>query len=110
MPQQLRIPDEDFNRFWAAYPRRVKRVDALKAWTTLDPSPSLIDAILTALAWQMEQPSWQQNGGQFVPYPASWIRAERWTDEPPSAQQFSASAKTAGNRAALSHFAARAPR
>lgn len=25
---------------------------------------------------------WKKDGGQFIPYPASWVNAEGWEDEP----------------------------
>lgn len=76
------VSNEAFDRFWAIYPRRVARLDALKAWTQLKPSSEVVDQMLAALAWQVRQPAWVRDGGQFVPYPGSWIRAQRWYDEP----------------------------
>lgn len=74
--------DAGFNRFWQAYPRRVSRLDALKAWTKLAPSPELVDLIMDALSWQKTTPQWTKADGAFVPHAASWLRGERWTDEP----------------------------
>ena len=70
-----------FTDFWARYPRRESKKDALKAWTQLNPSPALEQQILEALAWQVEKPDWIKDDGQFIPLPGSWIRGERWTDE-----------------------------
>lgn len=72
-----------FAQFWAAYPRRVARKDALKAWTALQPSPDLVAQMLATLAWQRRSHDWTKDGGAYVPYPATWIRGERWTDEEP---------------------------
>jgi hypothetical protein len=72
-----------FAQFWAAYPRRVARKDALKAWTALRPSPDLVAQMLATLAWQRRSHDWTKDGGAYVPYPATWIRGERWTDEEP---------------------------
>ena len=74
--------DEDFARFWGIYPRRVARLDALKAWQQLGPSAQLVTDILAAVIWQRDQPTWTREGGQFIPYPASWLRQGRWLDEP----------------------------
>lgn len=76
--------DPQFAAFWDAYPRRVAKKDARKAWAEIDPDPITATKIIAALEWQREQPAWLKEGGQFVPYPASWLRAERWTDEPPA--------------------------
>ncbi len=72
----------DFARFWAVFPRRVHKVDALKAWAQLQPSQELVDRMVDALEWQRQQPSWTKEAGTYVPYPASWLRGRRWEDEP----------------------------
>jgi hypothetical protein len=79
--------DPTFDRFWEAYPRRVAKKEARKAWAQIEMTPELLERILKALAWQVKQPQWTKNDGEFVPYPASWLRAERWDDEPPRRQQ-----------------------
>lgn len=83
----LALRDENFARFWGIYPRRVARLDALKAWQQLCPSAQLVTDILAAVAWQIDQPSWTREGGQFIPYPASWLRQGRWMDEPVAASE-----------------------
>lgn len=75
--------DEQFARFWAHYPKRVSKKDARIAWAKLDPSPAVVDRMIAALTWQVQQPAWTKDNGQFIPYPASWIHAERWNDEAP---------------------------
>jgi len=72
--------DPQFCRFWAAYPHRVAKKDARKAWLEINPSPETVDRMLATLRWQSEL--WARQG-YGTPYPASWLRAERWTDEPP---------------------------
>ena len=71
-----------FDAFWAAYPRKTAKGDARKAWQKLNPSDALVAAILSALDWQKNQPQWLKDDGQFIPYPATWLRGERWEDEP----------------------------
>lgn len=73
--------DPDFTRFWDAYPRRVAKKDARKAWAKLDPTPQLVEQILSALEWQI--PAYQWNGAKadYAPYPASYLNAARWEDE-----------------------------
>ena len=71
-----------FEQFWTRYPRRVARKDAQKAWAQVN-GDDAIDVILDALAWQTTQAAWTKDDGAFVPYPATWLRGERWTDERP---------------------------
>jgi len=73
---------EDFKQFWDAYPRRVAKADALKAWSKLKPDPELLAKILEAVRQQAQQPDWLKADGAYVPYPASWLNGRRWEDEP----------------------------
>lgn len=68
-----------FADFWQAYPKRVARKDALKAWSRINPSdyPKILRAV--SLAKQTEQ--WQKDEGQYIPHAASYLRGERWEDE-----------------------------
>ena len=75
--------DPQFARFWAAYPKRVAKKDARKAWAEINPTPEMVDQMVATLAWQSRLPAWMKDGYQFAPYPASWLRAERWEDEAP---------------------------
>ena len=70
-----------FTDFWALYPKRVAKKDAERAWSKIDPAEH--GAILLALAaWRRV---WRQrDDDQYIPYPASWLRGERWQDELPS--------------------------
>jgi hypothetical protein len=45
--------------------------------------------MLAALAWQVQQPDWLKDGGQFVPHPSTWLNQGRWQDEPRDQPQMS---------------------
>lgn len=77
------VPEDDpqFKRFWDAFPKRVSKKDARKAWLELDPTPATVDRMIETLQWQIEE--WARDEFRYAPYPASWLRAERWTDERP---------------------------
>jgi hypothetical protein len=96
--QDKRLAD-GFDQFWAAYPKKRAKKDALKAFTQLAPNAELVAKMLDALAWQVRQPEWLKDGGQFIPYPASWLRDERWDDEPVQLPQVSE--RTAKSLAAI---------
>jgi hypothetical protein len=67
--------DAYFEVFWRLYPRRVKKLDARKAYERAVaklPPEALMDA-LRRYVWPRE--------AQFIPYPASWLNGERWADE-----------------------------
>jgi len=72
----------DFDTFWTFYPRKRAKRDALKAWQqTEDERPALPD-LLRALRQMMFSPEWCNDGGRWIPYPATWLRSYGWDDEP----------------------------
>jgi hypothetical protein len=80
MARSLSI-QEQFEVFWENYPRRVGKGNARKKFEQAMKKTTL-DVILAALAWQVQQPDWLKDGGTYIPYPSSYLNAERWTDEP----------------------------
>ena len=73
-----------FEEFWAAYPRKVGKQAAWKAWSKLKPSAELTKAILAAVEYQCNCPQWQKDGGQYIPNPATWLNQGRWEDKLPA--------------------------
>jgi hypothetical protein len=85
-----------FDDFWQRYPLHVGKQAARKAWGKLGPSPPL-GTIVDALAWQRELPRWREEGGRYVPHPATYLNGRRWEDErpPPTAlERFAAEGET----------------
>ena len=70
-----------FDSFWSAYPKKVGKLDAKKAWDKIAPDAELVGVIMGAVAKQKSQASWLKENGQYIPHPASWLNGERWTDE-----------------------------
>jgi hypothetical protein len=70
-----------FETWYAAYPKRVGKKPALKAWLKLDPDPVLVETIMTATARYADLKAGVE--ARFVLDPATWINQERWTDETP---------------------------
>lgn len=73
-----------FDSFWSAYPRKVAKQAALKAFKKLNPDEALLADMLAALDWQRTSDDWQRDGGKFIPYPATWLNGHRWEDDPPN--------------------------
>ena len=71
---------EEFDQFWASYPKKVAKADARKAWLqTKDVRPD-IAKLLSAITAACQTEQWMKSGGSFIPYPATWLRGERWDD------------------------------
>ena len=72
---------KDFKKFWEEYPRKKSKGDAEKAWKQIKPSPELVEKIVSKLALLKCSQQWLREGGEFIPYPATWLRAKGWEDE-----------------------------
>lgn len=75
--------DEDFATFWAAYPRKTDKQDAMKAFRKLKPDAALMAVLLAAIEKQKNSPQWTKDGGQFIPHAATWLNGRRWEDQMP---------------------------
>jgi hypothetical protein len=76
-------PTEDFDSFYQAFPKKVKREDAMRAWGKRSREkmwPGL-DFILTRLEVQKASEEWTKDGGKYIPHPATWLNGGRWADE-----------------------------
>jgi uncharacterized protein YdaU (DUF1376 family) len=74
-----------FEAFWSAYPRKVGKLKAAKAWRdTAKERPSLA-VILESLRRMAATPQWRQEGGRYAPHPATWLHRGGWDDDPGSA-------------------------
>lgn len=71
---------DDFDKFWKHYPRKIAKGDARKAWTQTARIRPPVEFILRAIDRARDTDQWRRDGGQFVPYPATWLRGERWDD------------------------------
>lgn len=75
-------PDDSlFDAFYRAYPRKDGKKAARKAWDKLKPSEETFGSIMSALKRQATSDEWKKDGGQYIPYPATWLNGERWADE-----------------------------
>ena len=73
---------DDFEQFWAVYPKPQGKMAAFEEWRRRSPDAALLAKILAAVKAQSNQESWQREGGRFIPMPAAWIAQQRWDDEP----------------------------
>jgi hypothetical protein len=74
------IPDTShpsFQQFWDAYPRKVSKADAEKAFNMVIRKLD-IQTLLTAIEIQKKSKEWTKEQGMFIPYPASWLRSMGW--------------------------------
>lgn len=69
----------DFENFWSNYPKKKSKGKAEKAFQKVTVP---IGTILDAIKKFKETEDWKKQGGQFIPYPATWLNAKGWEDVP----------------------------
>ena len=72
---------QGFETFWSAYPKKVGKDAAAKAYARRKVGRALLDAMLAAVDRQRTGPDWTKDGGQYIPNPATWLNEGRWMDE-----------------------------
>jgi hypothetical protein len=70
---------QDFEAFWLAYPRKVGKGTAWRAW--LAQKPPGLDVLLPSVDRAKKTEQWSRDGGQYIPHPSTWITGRRWEDE-----------------------------
>ena len=71
---------DGFDDFWKLYPRKIAKGDARKAWLQTEKIRPELPVMLKAVRVARASEQWLKDGGQFIPYPATWLRQERWED------------------------------
>ena len=82
-----------FDVFWSVYPKHEAKQAAKKAFDKLKPDEALVQTMVTAIEKWKQTDQWQENGGQFIPYPATWLNGRRWEDDVPEKRKTKAAAK-----------------
>lgn len=70
-----------FEQFYKAYPKKVKKQDVKKWFKRNTPSNELFSSMMKRLEQFRASNDWQKDGGQFIPYPTTWLNQKRWEDE-----------------------------
>ena len=70
-----------FDRFWECYPKKKSKGNAEKAWKSIKPSEQLLATMIAVIETAKTSTEWMKEGGQFIPHPATWLRAKGWEDQ-----------------------------
>lgn len=71
--------DMAFEAFWAAYPKKVGKKDARKAFAKI--ARSEWDKLVPAVEAQKKSKQWLKDDGQYIPNPSTWLNQGRWEDQ-----------------------------
>lgn len=73
--------EAQFNEFYSKYPKKVKKQDVKKWFKKNKPSNELFSSMINSLEQFRASKEWQKDGGQYIPYPSTWLNQKRWEDE-----------------------------
>ena len=79
---------DDFEQWYAAYPRHDARDAAIPAWQKAIEENRLpaLSVLLETISWQIPANDWFAWNKKHIPLPASYLNASRWQDEKPAPQ------------------------
>jgi uncharacterized protein YdaU (DUF1376 family) len=72
---------ELFDLFWKAYPKKVGKDAAYKAFAKRKPDEQLVKTMIASVRKQADTEQWKKDGGQFIPHASTWLNEGRWQDE-----------------------------
>lgn len=72
--------DDGFDSFYQAYPKKVGKPAAVKAWKSASVKPNEVATILADIATRANSRDWMKEGGQFIPNPSTYLNQRRWED------------------------------
>ena len=72
---------EDFERAWAAYPRKTNKGDAWKAWEKAIKRDMPVHEIVERINSRAASHDWTKEERRYVPHMATWLNKNGWEDE-----------------------------
>lgn len=69
----------EFITFWEAYPVHANKVGARQEFAKID---APLEVLLESIEMWKRTDQWKKDGGQYIPYPAKWLKERRWEDSP----------------------------
>jgi len=69
------------DEFWPAYPRKVGKAAAEKAWIKARKSGATVEQIVGGATLYARDCGRKQTEMQFIAHPATWLNAGRWEDD-----------------------------
>lgn len=80
-PFKSKIQEARFDEFWKAHPKKRSKGQAEKAWVKVSPDAELFAKMLDGLERAKKSRDWIKDGGQYIPYPSTWLNAKGWEDD-----------------------------
>lgn len=78
-PKPPSAQPDGFASFWSAYPKKVNKAQAMKAFKAQRINGELPE-ILTDLEHRRVSPDWVKDNGQFIPNPGTYLTNRKWEE------------------------------
>lgn len=86
-PREPETVPDGFADFWAHYPKKLDKKNAVKEWRAIKPDIEMQRAIADGLCKALASNDWKREGGRFIPYACRWLKNRRWDDLPYAPQE-----------------------
>lgn len=85
-PPRGNVPNEyseSFETWWAAYPNKIGKLAAFRAWKKIGESKTAtVQELIKAINDQIRANHFRgSNGADYIPNPATWLNQGRWMDD-----------------------------
>lgn len=70
-----------FSMFWSAYPKKVAKQKAIRAFCKIKADLPLVERIIADVENRKTTEQWKKDGMAYVPHPATYLNDRRWEDE-----------------------------
>jgi len=74
--------DLKFNSWYRIYPKKKAKDKAQRAFKKINPNDNTFNEMMFTLEWQVKSHDWIKEGGEYIPFPASYLNAGQWKDKP----------------------------
>lgn len=76
IPFPMQNPQQDFERFWSVFPRKISRLAAVRAWQSAIKKTTIQEILEAVDSYKKHKPDYAD-----WCHPATWLNSERWTDQ-----------------------------
>ena len=84
--------------FWAKYPRKIAKIDALRIWTrVVDKEGADPNEIIRAVAGYVSEIESKKTEDRFIKHPATFLNLDRWRDYLPGSEALKTRGKSEQN-------------
>lgn len=73
------MSEDQFKKFWKAYPNKKGKANARKKFMKLD--ASLFEKIMESLEAHKKSDQWLSDNGKYIPHGSTWVNGQAWEDE-----------------------------